>query len=504
MLRSRTDLDEDDLAWLHLLLAEWQLIADLSFADLLLYAPMRTDLGEAPDFLAVAQMRPTTGPTSFQDDVVGRVVHAGRRPLIDAAFAEGRICREGDPEWREGVPIREETIPVRRGERVIAVVARHTNLSTARAPSRLEIAYLQSAAELTQMVAEGRFPLRNANPELSAGPRVGDGLIRLDAEGLVIFASPNALSAYRRLGLTGDLMGSHLGALTADLVREEGPLDEPVAAALEGRSPREREFAAEDAVVQVRAIPLLPAGQRSGAIVLVRDVSELRLRDKQLLSKDATIREIHHRVKNNLQTVAALLRLQARRLNSPEARAALEESVRRVSSIALVHETLSFAHDEIADFDAIADQILAMVADVAIPEAPVAHRRTGSFGVLPAQVATPLALVMTELLQNAVEHGLGAGGGVIHVSATVTPGVQSRDTDVEPPSQLLVVVGDDGRGLPEGFDLDASTRLGLQIVRTLVVGELSGSIHLRPREGGGTEAVLDLPLPGARVSNLGP
>jgi two-component sensor histidine kinase len=293
-------------------------------------------------------------------------------------------------------------------------------------------------------------------------------------------------------------MGAHLGALTADLVREEGPLDEPVAAALEGRSPREREFAAEDAVVQVRAIPLLPAGQRSGAIVLVRDVSELRLRDKQLLSKDATIREIHHRVKNNLQTVAALLRLQARRLGSPEARAALEESVRRVSSIALVHETLSFAHDEVADFDAIADQILAMVADVAIPEAPVAHRRSGSFGVLPAQIATPLALVMTELLQNAVEHGLGAGGGVIHVAASVIAGKPARSADLEPPSRLLVVIGDDGGGLPEGFDLEASPRLGLQIVRTLVVGELAGSITLRARDGGGTEAVLDLPLP-ARV-----
>src|SRR3954454_9035523 len=255
MVRGRTDLDEEDLAWLHLLLAEWQLIADQSFADLLLWAPMRTDLGEAPDFLAVAQMRPTTGPTSFQDDVIGRVVLAGKRPVIDAAFAEGRICREGDPEWREGVPVREETIPVRRGERVIAVVARHTNLGTARAPSRLDIAYLQSAAELTQTVAEGRFPLRNANPELSAGPRVGDGLIKLDADGRVVFASPNALSAYRRLRLTGDLMGSHLGDLTANLVREEGPLDEPVAAALEGRSPRERELAVEDAAVQVRAIP---------------------------------------------------------------------------------------------------------------------------------------------------------------------------------------------------------------------------------------------------------
>jgi two-component sensor histidine kinase len=106
---------------------------------------------------------------------------------------------------------------------------------------------------------------------------------------------------------------------------------------------------------------------------------------------------------------------------------------------------------------------------------------------------------MTELLQNAVEHGLGAGGGVIHVTATMTAGVADPAVEGEPASRLLVVVGDDVAGLPEGFDLEASTRLGLQIVRTLVVGELSGSINLRPRDGGGTEAVLDLPLPAVRA-----
>ena len=79
----------------------------------------------------------------------------------------------------------------------------------------------------------------------------------------------------------------------------------------------------------------------TGAVVLLRDVSDLRRRDRLLVSKDATIREIHHRVKNNLQTISSLLRLHGRRLESHEARAALEESVRRIRSIALVHETLS-------------------------------------------------------------------------------------------------------------------------------------------------------------------
>ena len=106
----------------------------------------------------------------------------------------------------------------------------------------------------------------------------------------------------------------------------------------------------------MRAIPLTEAGQRFGALLLLRDVCELRRREQELLTKDATIREIHHRVKNNLQTVAALLRLQARRHRRRQARAALEEAVRRVGTIALVHETLSQGFDETVDFDEIADQ----------------------------------------------------------------------------------------------------------------------------------------------------
>src|SRR5690242_20990788 len=106
----------------------------------------------------------------------------------------------------------------------------------------------------------------------------------------------------------------------------------------------------------LRALPLQAPGGEAGALVLVRDVTEVRRRDRALMTKDATIREIHHRVKNNLQTVAALLRLQARRVDAPEAKLALQESVRRVASIALVHETLSMSSDEAVDFDSIVDR----------------------------------------------------------------------------------------------------------------------------------------------------
>jgi two-component sensor histidine kinase len=480
-----TALDEADLEWMHSLVSDWQLLADLSFADLILWVPLRDRSG----WVAVAQMRPTTGPTVYHDDVVGTLVAKGERPLIDTAWRERRICREGDPDWSTGVPVREETIPVRRAgrepseARFVGVIQRSTNLSSARTPSRLELTYLQSASDLAQMVAEGRFPFAGEEPILVRSPRVGDGLLRLDRAGRVTYASPNALSAYRRLGLNADLVGAELGRVTARLCYSDEPVDESLMVVASGRAPRETEVESGGTIVQLRAIPLIVGGGRIGALVLIRDVTELRRRERELMTKDATIREIHHRVKNNLQTVAALLRLQARRLRVPEGREALEEAVRRVGSIAIVHETLSHAPEEFVDFDDIADRVMAMSSEVSALETQVSPRRVGTFGVLPAAIATPLAMVLAELLQNAVQHGFPQRSGRLEVRV-------DRGAD-----RLDLVVSDDGKGLPEDFDLEASASLGLQIVRTLVVGELSGRLAVEPREGAGTEVSLTIPLP---------
>jgi two-component sensor histidine kinase len=482
-LARRARLAAPDIEWLHALVSDWQLLADLSFADLVLWAPSPEGTG----WLALAQMRPTTAPTAFPDDIVGSLRSVGKRPYLEAAMRERRICREGDPEWTSGVPVRHETIPVVHDGKVIAVIERSTNLSSARTPSRLDLAYLRAADDLAQMVAAGMFPSPGEEPALVRSPRVGDGLLRLGRAGKVTYASPNALSAYRRLGLTADLVGKELGPLTARLCATGEPRDDSLMLTASGRAHMETEVEANGSVVQLRTIPLVVGGARSGALILLRDVTELRHRERELITKDATIREIHHRVKNNLQTVAALLRLQARRLQAPEARGALEEAVRRVGSIAIVHETLSHAPEEIVDFDDIAGRVAMMAGEVSAPEARVTPTLLGEFGLLPASVATPLALVLTELLQNALQHGLtrlssGEPGGTLEVTACRRP------------QRLTVTVTDDGAGLPEGFDLDSATSLGLQIVRTLVVSELDGRLEITPRDDGGTRVLVDLPL----------
>jgi two-component sensor histidine kinase len=494
-LAARTTLGDAQVRHLQRLVGEWQLLSDLAFADLLLWVPVTTPGEQAGDgravssFHCVAQCRPTTGPTAYQTDQVGLTVQGARAAPLRTAFIEGRIFREVDPDWEGDLPIRREAIPVRFEGQVIAVVGRDANLASVRTPSQLELVYLQSAADLAAMVADGEYPAPDARLEEFSGPRAGDGIVRVEPDGTIIYASPNALSAFSRLGVNGNALGEAISALTssvADDPFDASDLAAAVAEAIDGGHPLSIEVEGGGATVLFRAIPLRPRGETLGALLLLQDVTELRRRDRQIMSKDATIREIHHRVKNNLQTVAALLRLQARRVSVPEARVALEESMRRVQSIALVHETLSVSIDESVAFDEVVDRLLDMLSDVMGSAQRVRLTREGSFGEIGAESATAMVLVLTELVQNAIEHAFPDDAeGTVTIRAHRERGL------------LSVLIVDDGVGLPADFSLERSDRLGLQIVRTLVSSELGGEVHYRAAvvsDGGGTVAEMTMPL----------
>ncbi len=479
LLHEHCGLEDDTVDHLQLLLSEWQILADLSFADLLLWVPYSSADGTAT-YLCVGQMRPYTAQTIYTDDLVGETFPVSDRPMVGRAFAEERVIRDADPDWSTGVPVREEAIPVRLGDRVIAVISREANVSSARAPSQLELTYLRFAGELAQMLAEGTFPYASeTTEEREHSPRVGDGIMRLDADGTVGYASPNAISAYRRLGSLDSVIGQPIGDFDVDA--------DDILEGLRDGQPVEKEVEALGAVVLRRLLPLISDGEVVGGLLLVREVTELRRHERALRVKDATIREIHHRVKNNLQTVASLLRLQGRRLRSEEAREALAESVRRISSIALVHETLSQESRQRVQFDKVARRIVEMLADGLLDrDSPVDFDLRGDPGELPAEVATPLALVLTELVQNCIEHAFGAYGTLGRGGMVVVAFERA-------PATLRVVVADDGVGLPPGASLDSIANLGLQIARTLVASELGGT--LEATSDGGTTMELVLPLP---------
>lgn len=187
-----------------------------------------------------------------------------------------------------------------------------------------------------------------------------------------------------------------------------------------------------------------------------------------LRTKETLLREMHHRVKNNLQQVASILNMQRRRTRVPEVEQVLVESVDRIQGIAATHDLLSHAELGRAPVDEIARKIVGIVSGNLVP--PQQHIRfvvgRAPFAV-PTEQATTVAIILNELIANAIEHGFdGRERGEIRVSAARLDG------------HIALRVADDGQGLPEGFSLRASEGLGLQLVRGLVHSDLRGSFEV--------------------------
>jgi len=485
LARRHTSLGQRRTEHLQRLVASWGALADLCFSDLLLFAPTgsRSEAGD-PELVVLAQVRPTTSQTLYRTDWVGAVTDGSERPLVAETLANGEVL-EGEIELALlQVRTRITSIPVRYGTEIVAVVSREGAV-TSEEKGELQQTYEKIFDRFAVMIAEGVFPFTSSESETEDEPRVGDGVMLIDHDGQVEFMSPNAVSALHRVGIHSNPIGRRLSDLAVH--------QRIFAEALKTGSPviGEVESSGNQGAVLIRCLPLVEQTRATGGLVLLRDVSELRTRDKLLVSKDATIREIHHRVKNNLQTISALLRIQGRRVDSPEAKAAISESVRRIGSIALVHEILAReAGGDVPFADIVRPLVRTVEEGLSSPDQPVQFSVIGDRVTLPAAVATPLAVVLTELMQNTVDHAYPPGLG---------PYGRAGEIELEVGEQLRVWVRDDGVGPGEDFSVAQATGLGLSIVRTLVESELGGTIEIRrryeDRSPAGTMAELVIPLP---------
>jgi two-component system, sensor histidine kinase PdtaS len=469
------------------LMASWSLLADLCFSDLLLYVPAdRLAGGDTvhgnTHFVAIGQVRPTTNPTLFEVDLIGQVVTARQLPIVLESLRTGVIAiGEQRSDVGDGHQ-RLECIPVRYSGHVVGVMCRVWSPQTARRRGALERVYLDLFERLSLMVTDGIFPFADDDLPVGHSPRVGDGVIVVDDRARISFASPNAVSALHRTGIVSAIDGTTFGALGLDttLIQDSFATRLPVVEEIERRT---------DTTLLLRCIPLLARGEVTGGLVLVRDVTDVRSRDRLLLTKDATIREVHHRVKNNLQTISSLLRLQARRIDAPEGRTALAEAERRIRAIAVVHEILSRDAGDQVPFDEIIHALVSMAQESSDGSHSVAVRVDGHIGDIAADLATPLAVVLAELIQNAIQHGF-----VEDPDAAARTGARSPRIDLvfeHTVEHYVVAVHDNGVGLPEGFDIEKTPSLGLAIVRDLVRTQLGGVITMTRDHG----TIVQLRLP---------
>jgi two-component sensor histidine kinase len=463
----RTNLDEIQLAHLQRLLGTWGILADLSFSDLVLMAPVaEADRHGETELVVLGQMRPSNSATVVQHDLVGQTANVTDYPLAIQTYQSGEMTRgEILLDAGEG-PVRLHCIPVRCEGTTVAVLAR-LSAGAGRRPGHLERTYRDVFNRVAVMLSESSFPFPNEEVATEEAPRVGDGVVLVDEEGRVRYASPNATNALHRMGMYSQIEGRRL----TDLGIEESAIEWALASALPVVEEVERR---PDVTVLLHCIPLIEHEMVTGCLVLLRDVTDVRRLDRLLLSKDAAIREVHHRVKNNLQTISALLRLQARRLPPGGGRVALFEAERRVRSIAIVHEILSREPSDQVPFDEIVTSLIRMAKDSVVTSRELVFEVTGALGEVPADVATPLAVVLAELVQNAIEHAF--------VEPDDDEGRNDSAEGEVGPGHIRVHLVNDGTTLRlEVMDDNGSQSLGLSIVRDLVRSQLDGTITMKNR-----------------------
>lgn len=306
-----------------------------------------------------------------------------------------------------------------------------------------------------------------------------DGLVLINARNKEILAANNAARhIYRVLGV-GMLVGRRTNSMD---IHWNG-----VTEVCSSGEAYEEEIRQKGLTLDIRFLPLNDSsGRPRQLIAIIEDVTQLKLKDEELRVQSAMIKEIHHRVKNNLQTIASLLRLQARRSPSADVKAALAESVNRILSISVVHEFLSQQGSEDIDVQEVMRHIFELVAhNMADSQFTIHTEFTGPRLVLPSKCASSVALVLNELVLNAMEHAFeGRRSGTI--------GLSVRDE----PEEWHLDFYDDGIGLPEDFAQRPHRSLGLQIVRTLIEGDLGGSFELKNDVRGrahGTHAYIRIP-----------
>lgn len=476
-LKALGDLPEEDRQLLRRIAANLDLLADLSHADLMLVCPSGTEA------VVVAEGRPKPVPSLYPESQLGKRLVREQAPSVFKVLFDGRSRQHFGGVMVRGVPTMREVFAIhnRQGKTIAAVLSEMPMLEHERLRKRSAL-FRRAIAQVREMVLAGR---------LEGGDKIGrlgvhDGVMVIDGRGQIQYISAVAEHLYRRLGYADSLVKTQLSELDTN--------EYVCFRAMERGVCLEQRVQEQDSIWIKRVIPLLPVeqpgllrrffrprGLADGAIIVIQDITDEVRKEQELKIKSAMIQEIHHRVKNNLQTIAALLRLQARKTSSPEVAEQLRQTISRILSIAVVHEFLSKDEQAIINIHEVGNRILNEVTQGTLdPEKRISIRLDGAQQfLLPAQQATSCALIINELLQNAVEHGYrNRREGTIQVRLDETE------------DSMTIEIRDDGEGLPEGFNLDESG-LGLKIVRTLVREDLKGQFALE--NGRGVRALVSFP-----------
>lgn len=447
-----TVLTEDEISTIEALAPFLQTIADLTDADIFIDCPCRN-----ADSIVVAEAKPSKVPSSYQKSVVGLLAKAENEPAVARTSRLGVSTKQMKAVTQENRRTIQSVEPIRNGDHIIGVLIqeRHIN-EKVMANQRI-----RSAQQSYETISGSFTRVMPENTWLTEC--IDEALLIVNKEGIITFRNSLANELYQKLGYIDDVLGQPYDNVF--LVGTTPACEDSYVEVTVGRY-----------VLDVKCIPL--SAPDMAFALIIRDMTWRREQEKALILKSVAVKEMHHRVKNNLQTIASLLRLQARRTGSKETRRVLAESMNRIIAIASTHELLAQSGmDEVMLSEVIRNIKSNVLRYGDDPHLCVDISLEGDDFSVDSDVGTSVALIVNELLQNAMKYAF-APDSAGQVRIVVTKGdLYSR-----------IQVIDNGRG----FNVQdvSKNRLGLSIVQTLVEDKLFGCLDIES-DSSGTQVTFD-------------
>ncbi|MEG6521019.1 sensor histidine kinase [Desulfotomaculum sp. 1211_IL3151] len=462
LCRENSNLTESDIHILQGLLNNLQDFADLTGSDIFIDVPTK----DPEAFMVVAEAKPTNAPSLYKENVVGKYALRFNEPAIFKTYEKGETMVNMQGVSQEGVPIsqRVKSIKNNQGEVIAVLIMERDNSFQVRQEKTVEV-----LSNTTQKLTDTLLNLSNVEelfPTL-----IHDALLIIDYDGRISYANKIAngwlkslVAGINPIGMAIDELTQEIDALKL-IFSSDSDVNE---VNINGRN------------LLARSLHILDKTDVRGTVYLLRDITELRKKEKQLIAKSAVIKEIHHRVKNNLQTISSLMRLQMRRVNNEEARVAFQESINRIGCIALVHERFSRESPDVIELRECIQDIVNILTDMLPPDQNITIDVNGDVIYLASEQATPVAIVVNEIIQNSFKYAFNNA-----INGKLTIDIEQNK------GRVKIVIHDSGAGFPEGFDIAVNANLGLQITQALVGESLGGNITMYNDAG----AVVEIDFP---------
>lgn len=461
LCREYTELEDLDIKKLQEISSILPIIADLVGADIFIDCPTK-DFNAA---IVVAEAKPTICPSMYEDSVVGELALRKNEPAVLRTLEIGKSTRELKAITQENKTVRQSVAPIHNYKaEVIGVLIMEQDI-TKDVKQDKKIEFL---AETAEHLTKTLFNFRDSEYNLTY--HMNDAIVMFDQEGVAIYGNPGAKNLYRELGYRDNIIGMNFNNLALDggyfhtLINETGL--------------RVSEVTVGKLTLQIKYVAMKKENKVIGVTMLIKDITEVREKEKELILKSVAIQEIHHRVKNNLQTIASLLSLQSRRINNTLAKKAFNESINRILSIAVTHEILAQNGIDDVDLKTIIERIKNSTIKLGLPNIEnIIISVEGDIVNINSDKATSIALIVNELLQNSLEHAFkGRDEGRIDISVRKGSIYSS------------ISVTDNGIG----FNAKSikSSSLGLNIVKSMVKDKLNGHLIIDSNKNG-TEIVFD-------------